>query len=67
MKSDKVIILAAFLKLFHDCLCCVQEWEFSSYATYAYDAVFVFALGLHQLLTEDPSALESIRTDKTVQ
>jgi len=44
-----------------------EEWEFSPYATYAYDAVFVFALGLHQLLTEDPSALESLHTDKTVQ
>jgi len=48
-------------------VCCTQEWEPSPYAAYAYDAVFVFALGLHQLLSEDPSALESIHTDRTVQ
>jgi len=48
-------------------VCDAQEWEFSPYATYAYDAVFVCAFALHRLLTEDPSALESIHTDKTVQ
>jgi len=48
-------------------MCDVQDWDFSAYATYAYDAVFVFALGLNQLLAEDPSALESIHTDRTVQ
>jgi len=48
-------------------MCAAQNWEFAAYAAYAYDAVFVFALGLHRLLTEDPSALESIHTDKTVQ
>ncbi len=39
----------------------------SSYAGYAFDAVWVFGLGLHNLLTEDPSALESLHTDVTTR
>jgi len=45
----------------------LQLRELSPYASYAYDAVMVFALGLDKLLTDDPSALESLHTDKTTQ
>ena len=45
----------------------LQEIEVSPYGSYAYDAVLVFALGLDKLLSEDPSALESLHTDKTVE
>ncbi|KAK2146668.1 hypothetical protein LSH36_590g02059 [Paralvinella palmiformis] len=38
--------------------------EWSPYASYAHDAVWVFALALDKLLSEDPSALESLHTDK---
>ena len=37
----------------------------SFYASYAYDAVWVFALALDKLLKEDPSRIESIHTDQT--
>ena len=40
-------------------------YEESGYASYAYDAVWVFALALDKLLTEDPSRIESIHKDKT--
>ena len=43
----------------------LQNISISAYGGYAYDAVWVFGLGLHNLLTEDPSALESLHTDRT--
>ncbi|ELU06196.1 hypothetical protein CAPTEDRAFT_136189, partial [Capitella teleta] len=43
----------------------VSEQDLSFHASFAYDAVWVFALGLDKLLTADPSSLESIRTDRT--
>ena len=58
----------------------VEQWKFyykkmleynniqpSVYASYAYDAVWVFALALDKLLTEDPSRIESIHTDATTE
>lgn len=44
-----------------------QEVKFSPYGSYAYDAVMVLALGLDQLLSSDPAALESLHTDPTIQ
>jgi len=42
-----------------------QNLKTSPYASYAYDAVIVFALGLDNLLRDDPSSLESLHTDQT--
>ena len=38
-----------------------------AYASYAYDAVWVFAYALDRLLKEDPSALESLHTPQTTE
>lgn len=45
----------------------VPSTEYSPYGSYAYDAVMVMALGLDKLLSSDPAALESIRSDRTLQ
>lgn len=39
----------------------------SSYAGYAYDAVWMFALALEQLSKEDPSALSNIHSPETTK
>ncbi|KAI0225558.1 hypothetical protein LSAT2_023695 [Lamellibrachia satsuma] len=42
----------------------IEKYD-SPYAKYAYDAVWTFALGLNELLVDDPSALQSLHTDHT--
>lgn len=51
--------------MFYDILSILQNKTASNYAGYAYDAVWVYALALHNLLKENASHIATLHQDRT--